>query len=84
MKRPLLLIASLLALASPPAPAHKPSDAYLTIARDGTTLSGQWDIACAISELALGLDADGTARSPGARCEQARADLGLRHSPGCR
>jgi len=25
--------------------AHKPSDAYLTVQRDGATLHGQWDIA---------------------------------------
>jgi hypothetical protein len=41
------------------AAAHKPSDAYLTVHRDGTALSGQWDIALRDLENAIGLDADG-------------------------
>ena len=35
----------LLAVAAAPAPAHKPSDSYLTLYADGRTLRGQWDIA---------------------------------------
>jgi hypothetical protein len=42
-----------------PALAHKPSDAYLTLVRDGPHLSGQWDIALRDLDLALGLDANG-------------------------
>ena len=59
MKLALLLLVSLISLAAAPAHAHKPSDAYLTIARDGTTLTGQWDIALRDLEAAIGLDADG-------------------------
>ena len=41
------------------AQAHKPSDSYLTLKVDGSTLSGQWDIALRDLDFALGLDADG-------------------------
>jgi len=59
MKRLVLLLAALIALGCAPAFAHKPSDAYLTLVRDGTTLSGQWDIALRDLETAIGVDADG-------------------------
>ena len=36
--------------------AHKPSDSYLTLAVDGATIHGQWDIALRDLEFALGLD----------------------------
>ena len=39
--------------------AHKPSDSYLTLRVDGSSLSGQWDIALRDLDFALGLDADG-------------------------
>jgi hypothetical protein len=39
--------------------AHKPSDAYLTIERDGAALSGQWDIALRDLDNAIGLDSNG-------------------------
>ena len=39
--------------------AHKPSDAYLTVERDGATLHGQWDIALRDLENAVGLDTNG-------------------------
>ena len=57
MKRliPMLLC---VALASP-AWAHKASDAYLTVERDGVNISGRWDIALRDLDLALGLDANG-------------------------
>ncbi len=42
-----------------PAQAHKPSDAYLTMTRDGQKLTGQWDIALRDLDLALGLDGNG-------------------------
>jgi hypothetical protein len=54
-----LLLAATIALAAPSALAHKPSDAYLTIERDGARLSGRWDIALRDLETAVGLDADG-------------------------
>jgi hypothetical protein len=47
-----------LALAAPVS-AHKASDAYLTIERDGTALRGQWDIALRDLDNALDLDANG-------------------------
>jgi HupE / UreJ protein len=39
--------------------AHKPSDAYLTVERDGATLHGQWDIALRDLDNAIGLDTNG-------------------------
>jgi hypothetical protein len=42
-----------------PALAHKPSDAYLTLQRDGAVLTGRWDIALRDLELAVGLDGNG-------------------------
>jgi uncharacterized membrane protein len=45
-------------LLSVPAFAHKASDAYLTIERDGRSLRGQWDIALRDLDNALGLDAN--------------------------
>jgi len=39
--------------------AHKPSDAYLTVERDGATLRGQWDIALRDLDNAIGLDTNG-------------------------
>jgi hypothetical protein len=57
MKRLMALVLSL-ALALP-ALAHKPSDAYLTLQRDGARLAGQWDLALRDLELAIGVDADG-------------------------
>jgi hypothetical protein len=45
-------------LLSAPAFAHKASDAYLTIERDGRSLRGQWDIALRDLDNALGLDAN--------------------------
>lgn len=57
MKRVLVLFLGALLAVS--AFAHKPSDAYLTLNRDGTALTGQWDIALRDLDLALGLDANG-------------------------
>jgi hypothetical protein len=42
-----------------PAAAHKPSDAYLTLERDGAALRGQWDIALRDLDNVLTLDANG-------------------------
>jgi HupE / UreJ protein len=57
MKRMIVL---LLAIAVAfPALAHKASDAYLTVTRDGANLAGRWDLALRDLDLALGLDADG-------------------------
>ena len=57
MKRFLALL--LAALCTVPALAHKPSDAYLTLERDGGALRGQWDIALRDLDNALALDANG-------------------------
>ena len=48
-----------LALGAAPALAHKASDAYVTLERDGTSLRGQFDIALRDLDNALRLDADG-------------------------
>ncbi|HEV2039576.1 MAG TPA: HupE/UreJ family protein, partial [Casimicrobiaceae bacterium] len=52
----MMLLALLLAGA---AAAHKPSDAYLTVERNGAMLQGQWDIALRDLDNAIGLDANG-------------------------
>ena len=48
-----------LALASGPALAHKPSDSYLSLELEGIELRGRWDIALRDLEYALALDANG-------------------------
>ena len=48
-----------LALCAGAALAHKPSDSYLSIAADGSTLHGQWDIALRDLDFAIGLDSNG-------------------------
>src|SRR5438093_2675500 len=53
------LVVLLVALVAAPAFAHKPSDAYLTLERDGVALSGQWNIALRALDNALSLDANG-------------------------
>ena len=42
-----------------PAFAHKPSDSYLALSKQGDDLVGQWDIALRDLDYAIGLDADG-------------------------
>src|SRR5437660_1231722 len=54
-----LVVTLLCALLAGPVLAHKPSDAYLTLDRDGVALSGQWDIALRDLDNALSLDANG-------------------------
>jgi hypothetical protein len=56
MTRIVVLLAC--AVLAAPAFAHKASDAYLTIERDGQSLHGQWDIALRDLDNALGLDAN--------------------------
>ena len=58
MRRWHFVMACALALAEG-AHAHKPSDAYLTIERNGVALVGRFDIALRDLELAVGLDANG-------------------------
>jgi hypothetical protein len=54
-----IVVALLVGLVAAPTFAHKPSDAYLTLDRDGVVLSGQWDIALRDLDNALSLDANG-------------------------
>src|SRR2546430_14668647 len=54
-----IVVMLLCALLAVPSFAHKPSDAYLTLDRDGVALSGQWDIALRDLDNALSLDANG-------------------------
>ncbi len=56
------LILTLGALLAGTAFAHKPSDSFLTIDLEGTTVSGQLDLALKDLEPALGLDGDGDGR----------------------
>ncbi len=55
----ILIVLALVLGATAPASAHKPSDSYLTLAVDGDTVRGQWDIALRDLEFAIGLDDDG-------------------------
>lgn len=55
----LLALFAGIVLAVAPVGAHKPSDAYLVLERDGAALSGQWDIALRDLDAAVGLDDDG-------------------------
>ena len=59
MKRLLLLL--FLCSQSWFAHAHKPSDSYLNFSVDGSTVSGQWDIALRDLDFAIGLDTNGDA-----------------------
>lgn len=54
-----VVLAFALALLVMPAIAHKASDAYLTLERNGQALRGQWDIALRDLDNALGLDENG-------------------------
>ena len=54
-----LAVMLLLSLWIAPAYAHKPSDSYLSLLRDGEHLKGQWDIALRDLDFAIGLDNDG-------------------------
>lgn len=51
--------ALLLACATGPAAAHKPSDSYLTLQIDGARIEGRWDIALRDLDDAIGLDRNG-------------------------
>ena len=42
----------------PLAHAHKPSDSYLNLKWEGSTVQGQWDIALRDLDYAIGLDGD--------------------------
>ena len=63
-------------LLSAPAFAHKASDAYLTIERDGWLLRGQWDIALRDLDNALGLDANADGDITWGEVRSRQADIG--------
>jgi len=63
-------------LLSAPAFAHKASDAYLTIERDGRSLRGQWDIALRDLDNALGLDANADGDITWGEVRSRQADIG--------
>ena len=73
MKRALLLLAC--ALFAGPALPHKPSDAYVTLERDGSALRGQWDIALRDLDSALGLDVNGDGDVTWGEVRQRQADI---------
>ena len=54
-----ILVFVALSLLTGPSQAHKPSDSYLALEADATSIRGQWDIALRDLEYAIGLDADG-------------------------
>jgi len=54
-----LALILLLSLWLSPAFAHKPSDSYLALSKQGNRLTGEWDIALRDLDYAIGLDADG-------------------------
>src|SRR5438105_8652268 len=55
--------------------AHKPSDAYLTLERNGESLTGQWDIALRDLDNVLALDADGDGDITWAEVRARHADI---------
>jgi len=55
--------------------AHKPSDAYVTLERDGATLHGRFDIALRDLDNALDLDANGDADITWGEVRTRRADI---------
>lgn len=54
-----LILQLALPLIALPALAHKPSDSYLTLSVENSTINGQWDIALRDLDFAIGLDANG-------------------------
>jgi hypothetical protein len=65
----------MLLLATGVAHAHKPSDSYLTLYADGTTLRGQWDIALRDLEYAIGIDANGDGEITWGEVKAKQADI---------
>ncbi|HMH18065.1 MAG TPA: HupE/UreJ family protein [Burkholderiales bacterium] len=69
------LLALLLLLAASLAHAHKPSDSYLAIHVEGSSLSGQWDIALRDLDFAIGLDDSGDGDINWGEVKAHRADI---------
>lgn len=55
--------------------AHKPSDSYLTLRADATTIFGQWDISLRDLEYAIGLDANGDGQITWGELKARHADI---------
>lgn len=72
MSRLLLLVGLLCALS---AYARNPSDSYLTLNVQGSTIAGQWDIALRDLDFALGLDANGDAEITWGEVRAKHADI---------
>ena len=53
------LLATAVVLAASPASAHRPSDAFLTLAIDGAELRGDWQVALRDLAAVVAIDADG-------------------------
>jgi hypothetical protein len=58
-----------------PAQAHKPSDSYLSLRVEGSTVTGHWDIALRDLEHAIGLDADGDGAITWGKLKARHADI---------
>ncbi|WP_290871104.1 HupE/UreJ family protein [Aquabacterium sp.] len=69
------LLASLALLACPTAQAHKASDAYLQLSRQGELLALRWDVALRDLDAALGLDANGDNQLSWGEVKTRRADI---------
>lgn len=69
----LLLVFGL--ILSAPTWAHKASDSYLTLKVQGSTVTGQWDIALRDIDFALGLDRDGNAEISWGELRARQTDL---------
>jgi hypothetical protein len=69
-------LASLLLLLAPLAAlAHKPSDSYLHLTRDGEGFAGRWDVALKDLDDVLGLDAEGDGAITWGELRARQADL---------
>lgn len=74
----MVLASMLLAVlvAAPPAAAHRPSDAYLTLRVDDRTIHGQWDIALRDLDFAIGLDTNDDGRITWGELDTRREAIG--------
>jgi hypothetical protein len=65
----------LLSLWIAPAHAHKSSDSYLSLLRDGEHLKGQWDVALRDLDFAIGLDSGGNGEITWAEVKAKHRDI---------
>lgn len=68
--------ALVIALLSPSAFAHKPSDSYLSLSVDAAIIHGRWDIAIRDLDYALDLDGDGDGKITWAEVRGRQPDIG--------